>query len=463
MLNLPFVTQPSAPTEASAPKKSTEPKREKDDFSKAYEASDKRNDRPSEDVNEPRRSDQDRTDDAPDSPKEADSRPDKDSKQAKSDGQDKTADGPEDADFAAVELAETVQDTPELAAKTAEVKTPKGTTENAALMKLATQAGELTKQAPTPTAQTADVKPAEGAGQAAAKATDAVQMANTQSSKLMAETGEGLDPMRVNVRAQTNQQTQSAATPQQMIQEVAAQDAGRRGTIKQNVDVADEPTAPKLESPSVPTTSTTQQMQARAIMEQVNAGVQQVNAKAADIQVSQSADMVAAAPDESNNSSRSIMSPQEAASQARLNNSAPNPAYVVRQIADAMRMSDKSLIELAMDPPELGKVRMSMTEAGGVMTVNIAAENQATSELMRRHIDMLRKDFMEMGYQHVAFSFEQNSSDGQQQAHSDNEFGQSGHGSGAQGDGPLMADPATLAAQQAAPQTVANSGLDIRV
>ena len=41
--------------------------------------------------------------------------------------------------------------------------------------------------------------------------------------------------------------------------------------------------------------------------------------------------------------------------------------------ADAAKMSDINLIELAMDPPELGKVRMSMSEAAGVMTVNIAA------------------------------------------------------------------------------------------
>lgn len=93
------------------------------------------------------------------------------------------------------------------------------------------------------------------------------------------------------------------------------------------------------------------------------------------------------------------------------------------------------------------------------MTVNIAAENQATSELMRRHIDMLRKDFMEMGYKDVSFSFEQQGSDSQD-GQSGNEFGQGGH---AQGDGPLMADAATLAAQQAAPQTLVSSGLDIRV
>lgn len=457
MLNLPFVTQPSAPSETGTAQKPTDPKRESDDFSKAYEASDKGNDRPSEDVNDTRTTDQSSDDTAP---KEADSRPDRDGQQAKSEGQDKGSEASEDADFAAVEVAEAVEDAPEVAAKVAEVKPAKGTTENAALMKLAGQVGDTAKQA-AQTTQTTDGKATALPEQAAPKAAEAVQMANAQGSKMAAEVGEGLDPMKVQVRSQVSQKAAQAA-PQQVVQEVAAQDAGRHGAIQQRVEAVDEPTAPKLETPSVPTTSTTQQMQARAIMEQVNAGIQQMSGKAADIQTNQSVDMVIAAADETNNSSRSIMSSQEAASQARLNNSAPNPAYVVRQVADAFKMADKNLIELAMDPPELGKVRMSMTETGGVMTVNIAAENQATSELMRRHIDMLRKDFMEMGYQDVSFSFEQQGSDGQN-AQGGNEFAQGGQGGTAHGDGPLLPDAATLAAQTAAPQTLVSSGLDIRV
>lgn len=458
MLNLPLVTQPSAPSETGATQKQTDPKRENDAFSKTYEASDKGNDRPSEDVNDPRTSDQTSDNDAP---KEAESRPDKDGKQAKSDDRAEGSEAPEDADFVAVEVAEAVEDAPDLAAKVAELKPAKGASENAALMKLAGQSTDAAKQSAAQTTQTTEVKQTVLPDQAAPKAEEAVQMANVQGSKIAAEAGEGLDPMRVQVRTQVSQQAAQAA-PQQVVQDVTGQDAGRRGAIQQSVEAVDEATAAKLETPLVPTTSTTQQMQARAIMEQVNAGIQQMSGKATDLQANQSVDMVIAAADETNNSSRSIMSSQEAASQARLSNSAPNPVYVVRQVADAIRMSDKNLIELAMDPPELGKVRMSMTETGGVMTVNIAAENQATTELMRRHIDMLRKDFMEMGYQDVSFSFEQQGSDGQN-AQSGNEFTQGGQGDNTQGDGPLLPDAATLVTQNAVPQTLVSSGLDIRV
>ena len=108
---------------------------------------------------------------------------------------------------------------------------------------------------------------------------------------MAAEVGDGLDPMKVQVRSQVSQQAAQAA-PQQVVQEVATLDAGRRGAIQQSVEAVDEPTAPKLETPSVPTTSTTQQMQARAIMEQVNAGIQQMSGQAAAIQTNQSVDTV---------------------------------------------------------------------------------------------------------------------------------------------------------------------------
>ncbi|WP_294115513.1 flagellar hook-length control protein FliK [Shimia sp.] len=459
MIHLPQLTQPSATNETTATKNAPKEKRESDDFSKAYEASDAGEDRPYEDVKDTRSSDQDK---AEDTPKDADSRPDKDGKQTQPEGRDQDSDAPEEAEYAAVQVAKVLDDVPEIPGEgDMVVKAIKGSPENAALMKLADQAGDAAKKAAAQATQTTDMKATPLPEQAAPKAAEAVQLANAQGSKMAAEVGEGLDPMKVQVRSQVSQQAAQAA-PQQVVQEVATLDAGRRGAIQQSVEAVDEPTAPKLETPSVPTTSTTQQMQARAIMEQVNAGIQQMSGKAADIQTNQSVDMVIAAADETNNSSRSIMSSQEAASQARLNNSAPNPAYVVRQVADAFKMADKNLIELAMDPPELGKVRMSITETGGVMTVNIAAENQATSELMRRHIDMLRKDFMEMGYQDVTFSFEQQGSDGQN-AQGGNEFAQGGQGGTAQGDGSLLPDSATLAAQTAAPQTLVSSGLDIRV
>ncbi len=464
MLSLSPVNPTTAQLDAKSAPKSADKAQESSGFSDVYEKSEENSGRPSDDLNETRKPDQDTGETAP---KDTDSRPDKEGKQPDSDSRKDTQDAPEDADFVAVDVAETVEDGAEVPLRDRPVQAAKGTTENATMMKLAPQAADGRSQVKPMAPETpAETKPANDG-----KPTDPIvsvqeKPKGAQVSKLAMETAPGLDPMRVQVRA-SGAQPQQGVGQQQVVAEFAASDVGRRASAKLSADMVEEPTTPKIETPSVPTTSTTQQMQARAIMEQVNAGTQQMqNGRGAEIQASQNADVLVGASDEANNSSRSIVSVQEAASQARLNNSAPNPAYVVRQLADAAKMSDKNLIELAMDPPELGKVRMSMSEAAGVMTVNIAAENQATTELMRRHIDMLRKDFLELGFDDVAFNFEQNGRQGEQQAESGGEFGRgagSGSGRASDADGSLLAEAGTLAAQQGRPQTVPTSGIDIRV
>jgi len=54
-------------------------------------------------------------------------------------------------------------------------------------------------------------------------------------------------------------------------------------------------------------------------------------------------------------------------------------------------------LELALDPPELGRVRMTLLEAGGVMTLSIVADRPETAELMRRHLDILAQEFSRAG------------------------------------------------------------------
>jgi flagellar hook-length control protein FliK len=54
-------------------------------------------------------------------------------------------------------------------------------------------------------------------------------------------------------------------------------------------------------------------------------------------------------------------------------------------------------LELALDPPELGRVRMSLVETAGVMTLSIVADRPETAELMRRHMDILAQEFSRAG------------------------------------------------------------------
>ena len=92
------------------------------------------------------------------------------------------------------------------------------------------------------------------------------------------------------------------------------------------------------------------------------------------------------------------------------------PALVAQQIAAAL--NDRNAepgqpIELALDPPELGRVRMQLVELSGVMTLTIHAERPETAELMRRHMDLLSQEFAEAGIDAPSVHISQDGADAQ--------------------------------------------------
>ena len=54
-------------------------------------------------------------------------------------------------------------------------------------------------------------------------------------------------------------------------------------------------------------------------------------------------------------------------------------------------------IDIALDPPELGRVRLSLVEVNGAMTVSITAERPETADLIRRHLALLADEFARQG------------------------------------------------------------------
>lgn len=457
--------QPAQPA-AAASKKQTNTNQENSGFSDIYEDMDGAKDRPSDDLPNTAETKSDRAEDAP---VESDSA----SQKSKPSSEKETS---EEADFAATETPDHADAEAEAPLRGSDKRAALNATETAAMMRMSTQAQgekattEVTVAQPQNTAALAKQASGESQAAAAAKVAEASQTADGKSAQLAAEAPEGLDPMQVQVRNKSGQQAQTiaptATAAQKAMVDQLAQESSPQGSTRIEIDADADAQTPKSDAPSTPTISTTQQMQARAIMEQVYAGSPSALTKSETPPVQAAEAVLTAALEESSMSSRGIMNTQEAASQARLANSAPNPAYVVRQIADAVKTSDKNLIELTMDPPELGKVRMSLAETGGVMAVTISADSQATTELMRRHMDLLRKDFMEMGYQDVSFSFEQGGSDGSsQQAQMDNEFGQGdgGQGDSSRGDSAQADASISMAAQQNSQLSAASSGVDIRL
>lgn len=86
---------------------------------------------------------------------------------------------------------------------------------------------------------------------------------------------------------------------------------------------------------------------------------------------------------------------------------------VAKQLIEAVKSAQAAdkVIEVALNPAELGKVRMMLTPAEAGITVNILADRSDTLDLLRKHIGDLEQSFMDMGYDDINFSFGQNSSE----------------------------------------------------
>ncbi|WP_368185798.1 flagellar hook-length control protein FliK [Aestuariibius sp. HNIBRBA575] len=102
--------------------------------------------------------------------------------------------------------------------------------------------------------------------------------------------------------------------------------------------------------------------------------------------------------------------------EARLNSvntSSHNPqlaSNVARQIAANISVSQTGTTEISLNPEELGRVKLSLsaTETSLVLTIN--TERPETTDLMRRHIDVLAEEFRALGYTSIDFAFGQQGS-----------------------------------------------------
>lgn len=98
--------------------------------------------------------------------------------------------------------------------------------------------------------------------------------------------------------------------------------------------------------------------------------------------------------------------------------SSANPAFarpetatlVGRQMAEALQRLPDKPVELALNPKELGRVKMSIASADGAITVTVLAERPETLDLMRRNIDQLAREFQAIGYDSINFAFSEGQS-----------------------------------------------------
>jgi len=93
---------------------------------------------------------------------------------------------------------------------------------------------------------------------------------------------------------------------------------------------------------------------------------------------------------------------------------APPPAtQVLQALIDPGR--DRAVpLDLALDPPELGRLRLSFSEINGTLTLVIAAERPETADLMRRHLGLLVQEFARAGIDAPLVSISNGGADGRQ-------------------------------------------------
>lgn len=129
------------------------------------------------------------------------------------------------------------------------------------------------------------------------------------------------------------------------------------------------------------------------------------------------------------------------------------PGLIGRQMAEALQRFPDRAVELALNPKELGKVKMSISAVETGITVQVLAERPETLDLMRRNIDQLAREFQALGYESINFAFNE---------------GQSEQGPSDQAEGggqPLVAvSPGEAEADAPIPVTMtASTGVDIRI
>jgi len=106
--------------------------------------------------------------------------------------------------------------------------------------------------------------------------------------------------------------------------------------------------------------------------------------------------------------------------------------------------------EIALDPPELGRVRMIVTEVAGGLALTITAERPETLDLFRRNAQLLAEEFAREGLADTNFAFE-GEGDGNEASPRDGEVATR-----------VAADTQDLI-DTIAPQSAAQGGLDLRL
>lgn len=79
---------------------------------------------------------------------------------------------------------------------------------------------------------------------------------------------------------------------------------------------------------------------------------------------------------------------------------------VTEQVISAVSTSVGETVEIRLDPPELGKVRVLMTSIENTTTAQIISEKPEIADLLRRNAALLTKELTKAGFENVSLDFQ---------------------------------------------------------
>jgi len=78
---------------------------------------------------------------------------------------------------------------------------------------------------------------------------------------------------------------------------------------------------------------------------------------------------------------------------------------ILSQISTAISNTSKDTVEIRLDPPELGRVVISITQSDSGLSATVTSEKAEVSDLLRRHAELLSRELSKSGFTEASLEF----------------------------------------------------------
>lgn len=140
-----------------------------------------------------------------------------------------------------------------------------------------------------------------------------------------------------------------------------------------------------------------------------------------------------------------------------------SPGPILRQIAAEAEAAFPGGIEIELDPPELGRLRMVLSPVEAGLAAHLGIERPETLELLRRHADLLQRALAEAGFPDAALSFDLGTGPGRQEGQAPDHAALPDPAIGAEDAAPSLVGLARQSGTHRATASTEREALDIRL